>query len=173
MRPLLTLLAFFAMGFGVSLAPAPAEAAGKRASDLISGAMFSETERVLIEAFYWEERKRELDKGYGDPKDIKMEEWKAPTKWKAPKWKTPKWAAPSGEPASHQPLPPGLVKHVDRNGVLPPGLQGRNLPEDLSDRLPRRSRDYERVIIDNDVVLVETSTRRIVDVLKDVIWRNY
>lgn len=65
-------------------------------------------------------------------------------------------------------LPPGLEKQLERNGTLPPGLAKRDLPDDLESRLPRRDDRYERVIVDNDVVLLERTTRRILDIIRDV-----
>jgi hypothetical protein len=66
--------------------------------------------------------------------------------------------------AKRDTLPPGLAKQLDRNGRLPPGLEGRALPDDLERRLPRRP-GTKRVIIDNDIVLIEEGTRLVLDVL--------
>lgn len=71
--------------------------------------------------------------------------------------------------AKRDTLPPGLAKQLERNGRLPPGLEKRELPAGLKARLPRRSDDLERVIVDNDIVLIEKGTRLILDVLKDVL----
>ena len=62
-------------------------------------------------------------------------------------------------------LPPGLA----RREVLPPGLQGRGLPEDLEARLPPAKPGTRRVAVENDVVLIEEGTRRVLDVLEDVL----
>ena len=66
-------------------------------------------------------------------------------------------------------LPPGLQKQLERNGTLPPGLAKRGLPEDLGRMLPRRQDSQERVIVENDVVLVEKVTGRILDILYGVV----
>jgi len=42
------------------------------------------------------------------------------------------------------------------------------LPEDLEKRLPART-DTERVIVDNDVVLIEKGTDLVLDVIRDVV----
>ena len=70
--------------------------------------------------------------------------------------------------AKRDSLPPGLQKQLDRNGRLPPGLDRRALPEDLEKRLPART-DTERVIVDNDVVLIEKGTDLVLDVIRDVV----
>lgn len=65
-------------------------------------------------------------------------------------------------------LPPGLEKQLRRNGELPPGLQGRGLPGDLEGRLSRLPAGYARVVIGGDIVLSNTRTRVVVDILKGV-----
>ena len=66
-------------------------------------------------------------------------------------------------------LPPGLARQLERNGTLPPGLATRDLPTDLKAKLPPTGASRERVIVENDVVLIERATGRILDILKDVI----
>ena len=61
-------------------------------------------------------------------------------------------------------LPPGLAKR-DR---LPPGLEKRALPNDLESRLPRRT-TTERIIVDDDVILIEKGTEIVLDILRDVV----
>jgi hypothetical protein len=78
-------------------------------------------------------------------------------------------------------LPPGLQKHLDKNGTLPPGLQKRlePLPQDLDARLPRLPDSWERVILERDVILVDRRSNTILDILENVIgvargeeWRD-
>ena len=68
-------------------------------------------------------------------------------------------------------LPPGLQKHLDKNGKLPPGLQKRlePLPRDLEGRLPRLPEYWERVILQEHVVLIDRRTQRILDIIENVI----
>ncbi len=69
---------------------------------------------------------------------------------------------------SGRPLPPGLQKHIDRTGRLPPGLQKRGLPGDLRGLLPRRiGQDYR--VVGNDIVLIETATNLILDIMQGVL----
>ncbi len=67
-----------------------------------------------------------------------------------------------------RPLPPGLQKHIDRTGQLPPGLQKRALPSDLRGLLPRRAGQDFRVV-GNDIVLIETATNLILDIMQGVL----
>ncbi len=66
-------------------------------------------------------------------------------------------------------LPPGLQKQIDETGYLPPGLAKRDLPPELVRRLPKRGKGQDVVWIDNDVYLIETATRAVLDVVRDVL----
>ncbi len=66
---------------------------------------------------------------------------------------------------ANRPLPPGLRKHIDRTGRLPPGLEKRRLPGDLRGLLPRRTGQDFRVV-GNDIVLIETATNLILDIMQ-------
>jgi hypothetical protein len=61
-------------------------------------------------------------------------------------------------------LPPGLEKHLQRNGTLPPGLQKKvqPLPYACVDELPRIPRGWERVILGGRILLLNRE-RRIID----------
>ena len=67
-----------------------------------------------------------------------------------------------------RPLPPGLQKHIDRTGRLPPGLEKRRLPGGLRGLLPRRTGQDFRVV-GNDIVLIETATSLILDIMQGVL----
>ena len=62
-------------------------------------------------------------------------------------------------------LPPGLAKH-QHHGRLPPGLEGRALPPGLAKRLGNAGLGRSRRIVGNDVVLIETATGLILDILR-------
>ncbi len=80
-------------------------------------------------------------------------------------------ASPQGLPpglAKRGRLPPGLQKHIERTGRLPPGLEKRRLPGDLRGLLPRRTgQDYR--VVGNDIVLIETATNLILDIMQGVL----
>jgi hypothetical protein len=67
-------------------------------------------------------------------------------------------------------LPPGLEKQVRRNGELPPGLQREALPPDLERRLPKLPDDYVRIIVGTDIVLQNTRTKVVVDIIKNIAY---
>lgn len=62
-------------------------------------------------------------------------------------------------------LPPGLAKQLQNNGHLPPGLEKRDLPPDLTARLPALDPAYRYVIADNKVMLIRRATNLILDTL--------
>jgi hypothetical protein len=67
-------------------------------------------------------------------------------------------------------LPPGLEKQLRERGTLPPGLQKRlqPLPNDLERQLPRLPTGYRRGVVAGNVVLLETATQVIVDIIRNV-----
>jgi hypothetical protein len=68
--------------------------------------------------------------------------------------------------AKRETLPPGLAMQLQRNGHLPPGLEYRDLPNDLLSQLPHLDPAYRYVIVDNKVVLIKRATNLILDVLE-------
>lgn len=76
-------------------------------------------------------------------------------------------------------LPPGLEKQLVRKGHLPPGLEKRSLPNDLIARLPAPSKGTHRYIAGTDVLLVDTATNIVLDIIRDALtpqpsirWNN-
>jgi hypothetical protein len=70
-----------------------------------------------------------------------------------------------------KPLPPGVARNLARGKPLPPGIAKRSLPGDLDRRLPPVTAGYERLIVDGRILLVETATQVIHDILEDAILR--
>lgn len=66
-------------------------------------------------------------------------------------------------------LPPGIAKNLQRGKPLPPGIAKRDLPPGLDSSLPDSHDGYERVIVGNDVVLVEIDTGEIADIITDAV----
>ncbi len=116
---------------------------------------FSELEKQIIEKYF---------------KNAKTESSQSEDKNKKTKNKKNKELPPGL--AKKEKLPPGLAKQLEKNGTLPPGLAKRDLPEDLNAKLPDPVEGLERTIVDNAVVLVEKTTGKIVDILKDVVTGN-
>lgn len=71
--------------------------------------------------------------------------------------------------ARREQLPPGLRRQLQRHGRLPPGLQGRALPVDLDRQLPRLPENHVRLVIEKDIVIVDKTSRLILDVIHDII----
>lgn len=70
--------------------------------------------------------------------------------------------------AQKESLPPGLQKHLEKHGKLPPGLEKRNLPPGLEGKL-RKRKGQDRLIVGNDVVLIERATGLVLDILENVL----
>lgn len=63
--------------------------------------------------------------------------------------------------AKREKLPPGLGKR----DTLPPGLEGRSLPRDLESRLTVLPAGQARILLGNDVLLIQRDSRMILDIL--------
>ena len=131
--------------FAVSAPPVQAQT-----TDVI-GQVFSAVEKKVIEDFFGE---RAADAISGTKKDKKD---------KGKKNKNAKDKGKSGE------LPPGLAKHIEKHGKLPPGLDKKELPPGLAKRLGSTRSGLERLIVGDDVVLVEQATGVVLDIIKDII----
>jgi hypothetical protein len=129
--------------------------AEQTATERMLGALFSSSEVQTISDYY---RGR-----YGSDREDESEH---PGKDKKSKAKKKKGLPPGL--AKRQTLPPGLAKQLKRNSKLPPGLDKRELPGSLESMLPERLPGEKRVLVDNDVVLIEEATGRILDILRDV-----
>ena len=55
--------------------------------------------------------------------------------------------------------------NLQPGGVLPSGAPRRALPKDLEAKLPKPASGQRRVIVGNDVVLIESKSGRVVDVM--------
>jgi len=71
--------------------------------------------------------------------------------------------------AKKKQLPPGLRKRLAKHGSLPPGLAKRDLPVDLETHMPPPVQGTERIVVGNDVALVDIATNVVLDVLYDVV----
>jgi hypothetical protein len=111
------------------------------------------------------------DDGYGKSKK-KYKEYKKKKKHKGRgKNKGHGKGLPPGL-AKRDKLPPGLAKQLERNGRLPPGLQKRALPSKLEAKLPPPQTGTERIIVGNDVVLINAATNVVLDIIQGVLTGN-
>ena len=120
-----------------------------RADDELLGRVFSEIERQIIHDYY---------RNAGDGGD--------------PNRKAKKNRGGGGPPgiAKRDQLPPGLEMQLERWGRLPPGLERQGLPTNLSYRLGRPLDGLHRQVVGADVLLVETATGIILDILRGVAY---
>lgn len=141
----------------------PALAADEVMDDVMSSVEegFTELERRMIKRYYKERHGGEVEDDEpeydGGKKDKKHKK----------KGKSKKGLPPGL--AKRESLPPGLQKQLDKNGALPPGLAKRDLPADLEEHLGKPPKGYERTIVDNDVILIEAATRKVVDIITDAV----
>ena len=72
--------------------------------------------------------------------------------------------------AKREELPPGLQRHLQKNGVLPPGLQKKlqPLPTSLTSRLPKPPKGVEFQFLAGNVLAVEVSTHKVLDIVADI-----
>jgi hypothetical protein len=101
---------------------------------------------------------------------IKVERTYAPKPTHAPFFtSTDDWAVrnhAAARPVAWTGLPPGIAKNYARGKRLPPGIAKKLSPQLLA-RLPQRP-GYEYAQVGADIVLIESATRLVVDILKDV-----
>jgi hypothetical protein len=68
-------------------------------------------------------------------------------------------------------LPRGITKNLARGKALPPGLAKRALPNELVVQLPPPPIGYERLVVAGKILLIETTTQVVHDVLTDILFR--
>ncbi len=147
-------------------ASAQAQSSGLTQGSDAAAAVITALERRLIRDYFrprggTEGRATENRKAKGQGKGQGKAKGKARGKGKA---KGKAKHAPPGL-AKRERLPPGLAKR----DTLPPGLRGRGLPGDLSTALPRRQPGQELRVFADTVVLLESATGRVIDVLRNVL----
>ncbi len=133
--------------------------ANEAVSNVLSG-----IEQSLIRKYFRNQANLEQDDGDDAPgrgKGKRKGKGKAKGKNKSKK-------TPPGLAKREGGLPPGLAKR----DTLPPGLQGRGLPNDLQGQLPNRGLAQEIQLVGNDAVLVEKATGVILDILRNVTGPN-
>lgn len=173
MRSALTVLSLLAIAFLAM--PAVAQTS-------LPGGVLTEEERAVIKDYFGKKlgevmgtRKASDAEGKRDSKADDDDDDRDARKAKGKKHKGKKAKGKGhgkGMPpglAKRRALPPGLQRQLDERGALPPGLASRDLPEDLEAKLPPVKEDFKRVIVDEDVVLIERGTNRVLDILEGVI----
>lgn len=67
-------------------------------------------------------------------------------------------------------LPPGILKQLEAGAILPPDLQNQAqpLPREVEERLKPLPPDKVRVVVGTDIVIMDKTTQKIFDVMRDV-----
>lgn len=166
--------ALLACGMLGATAPARAETQGEVLVDVI----FDELERAILREYGVTDDARDRyrrQRQYRGPDHVPPGHMPPPGLCRA-------WVF--GQPPGHQ-APPGdcatvaatmphdaeLIYGGAAQGTRLPSIFGAALPPDVLDRLPRRQ-GAERVVVGDDIVLVDRTTRIILDVLAGVIRQN-
>lgn len=76
----------------------------------------------------------------------------------------------SNKKKGNKKLPPGIAKNLQRGKPLPPGIAKQKLPVGLVELLPPAPDGFERIVLSGKVLLVESTTQVIHDVLDDMIF---
>lgn len=179
---------FALMGFVLALAAAP----GAMAQTNMPGGVLTQEERTLIRDYFGKKlgevmgTRKEADESHEKKETAKADKdddddakgrghkgkgHKAKGKHKG-KGKSKGKGRGKGLPpglAKRSALPPGLQRQLDERGALPKGLRTDDLPDDLEKKLPPIREQFKRVVVDDDVVLIERGTNRVLDILEGVI----
>lgn len=129
---------------------APPSSDGQSSAQRVIERIFSEAERAVIDEYFAEKDKNKHGKksGKGHGKGGK--------------------GLPPGLAKKDQ-LPPGLQKQLKKNGTLPPGLARNELPLSLQNKLYPPQKGTKRILVGRDVVLIDTKTDLILDIIHDVV----
>lgn len=155
---------------GLPILLALAMPAGAQTSTAAAQGVFNAVEKKIIQDFFTKNKNPEslgqpAGATAGQAKKAKKGK-KAKKAKKAKKGKKGKSGEMPPGLAKRKTLPPGLAKQLERNGTLPPGLAKRDLPSGLAAALPKTKRGRQRLIVGDDVLLVETATGLILDILR-------
>lgn len=146
----------------LSTAPLAAQTTTQTVVDVLVG--------TVIDTVFSAEEKRVIDDylksrgGLPDGEEITSEKRGKGKKNKANKGKGKNKKLPPGL-AKRKELPPGLKRQLERRHTLPPGLAVRELPDDLASQLPDPGEGTDRIVVEDDIVLIEKATGRILDII--------
>ena len=158
------------------------------AADAQTGTLLDDTQRGVIEEFFQkqvektaqeQQQQKQTDKTRKDaktPAKKKAEKPKKPAAPKAPekgqgkdKGKDKNKAKSNGK-AADKATPSAQAAHanLERGQALPQDLPRRALPKALDSQLGKPAPGTQRVIVGDDVLLIERKTGKILDVMADV-----
>lgn len=136
-----------------------AETPRDQIKEAISDRIFTEEEKTRIQDYF------KRPKGAGEEDQSSTHSGKGKGKNKSKSGKGKSGEMPPGL-AKKDELPPGLQMQLEKNGTLPPGLAKRDLPKDLEGLLPLREHGIGRYIVEQDVILLDEKSGKILDILR-------
>ena len=164
--------------FGFCLGAAPVRAETQSDDDIVT-VIFDQLERAVLEQYGTTEDAVERSHRSGNhsrgPDKVPPGHMPAPGQCRA--WvfgDPPGKQAPAGDCATiaaHMPANAELIYGGPARGATLPSGYGVDLPQSILDQLPRRN-GTDRVVVDDDIVLIDRTTRVILDELTDVIRQN-
>lgn len=156
--------------------PTPQSALPQSTGAIRQNVLFKEAERRIIEDYFGIHKNTPSAQTPGYDSDQRDDYGKKGKKAKkAKKGNKGKGHAKGRSKGQSKGLPPGLAKKSElppglaKRQSLPSGLKTRRLPRELETRLPPVPEGQQRVIVDNNVVLIEQGTRVVLDILEGVI----
>jgi Ni/Co efflux regulator RcnB len=154
--------------------------------------MIDDSQRDLIKNFFADQAEKSKPADDGKAKDAKKsgkktdkkkipEKPKKPKKPKESKKDTKKDAKKDAKSAKNgkgkgkdkdkakaaQAQPAAARTRIEPGAILPPDLPRRALPKGLDSKLPKPAGGQQRVIVGNDIVLIEKKSGRILDVVEN------
>lgn len=174
----IVLTAGICMG-GIAMSAMPAKAETQSSDDIVV-MIFDEIERAILQEYGTTpdavERSHRSGGGhYRGPDKVPPGHMPGPGQCRA--WvfgEPPGHQQPAGDCATiaaNMPANAELIYGGPARGATLPSGYGIDLPQSILDQLPRRT-DTERVVVDDDIILVDRGTRVILDILTDVIRQN-
>lgn len=163
---------------GVLGAAVPARAETQDQTQVLVTTIFTELERATLQDYGHTEEAVQLSRKsahYRGPDHVPPGHMPGPGQCRA--WvfgEPPGHQAPAGDCATiaaNMPANAELIYGGAAPGARLPDNFGVSLPEDVIIYLPRRDAT-ERVVMDNDIILIDRSTRLILDILHNVIVQN-
>jgi hypothetical protein len=163
---------------GICMAAMPVKAETQSSDDIVV-MIFDEIERAILQDYGTTPDAVELSHRsgghYRGPDKVPPGHMPGPGQCRA--WvfgEPPGHQQPAGDCASVAASMPSNAELIyggpARGATLPTGY-GVDLPQYILDELPRRT-DTERIVVDDDIILVDRNTRIILDILTDVIRQN-
>ncbi len=152
------------VGCALFLAPASDMLAATKTQ--AANTVFQEIERRVI-GEYFDEALRRRGVDHDDDDGGNKKKGKGKNKIKA-KHKGKSKGLPPGL-VGRKDLPPGIQKQIAQGKRLPVDTRTYPLPDDLIYRLPTLSRDIDRRVVGDDIVLIQRGTNLILDVIENVL----